>query len=110
MSISNPDVIDGLGISTTDGKAVLMISDHLAWHDSKAHFDLLEKKINAYLAFIQSGQFLESLPAAEGKHVRIELIHEHAPNDAGIKVISAAQQQLSKLGVEFLAMGLPEQY
>jgi hypothetical protein len=82
----------------------------LAWHDLKAHFDLLEKKIDAYLAFIQSGQFLESLPAAEGKRVRIELIHEHAPNDAGNKFISVAQQQLSKLGVEFLAKGLLEEY
>jgi hypothetical protein len=110
MSVSNSAVIDGLGISEGDGKAVLTISDHLSWQDSKTHFDLLERKIGAYLAFIQSGQIVDSLPTAEGKGVRIELIHEHAPNDAARRFISAAQQQLKTLGVEFVAKGLPDGY
>jgi putative hemolysin len=110
MSIGNSDVVDGLGISRVDGKAVLTIADHLEWRDSKSHFDLLEKKIGAYLSFVSSGQLYEMLPEARGKEIRIELIHEHAPNEMVVNFFVAVEKQLKSMGLEFTAKALPEDY
>lgn len=110
MSIERSDVVDGLGISRVDGKVVLTISDHLQWDELKEHFELLEEKIGAYLAFVKSGQLYEKLPAAHGRAVRIELVFEHAPNEAAATFLAAAKDQLRAVGVEFSAAALPEGY
>lgn len=110
MGIDRSDVIDGFVISKVDGKAVLTIADDLPWDDSGSHFNFVERKIEAYLAFIASGQLIETLPAARGKAVRIELIHEHGLSAAAERFLSAAQVQLQSLGVQFIAMGLTDGY
>ena len=110
MSIDSSDVVDGLGISKADGKAVLIISDHLPWDDQEAHFSLIERKIGAYLALIASGQVVETLPAAKGKAVRIELVYEHVPTTAAGRFLTATRTQLQSNGVEFIAMSLPNVY
>lgn len=110
MSIDRADVIDGLGISKGDGKAVLMISDHLPWNNQEAHLSLLERKIGAYLKFIASGQLVETLPSAQGKAFRIELVYEHVPTVGAGRFLTAARTQLQSNGVEFIAMSLPNGY
>lgn len=110
MGISRSDVIDGFGISRVDGKAVLTIADDLRWDDSGWHFVFVERKIKAYLAFIVSGQLIETLPAARGNAARIELIHEHGLSAAAERFLSAAQTQLQSFGIQFIAMGFPDGY
>lgn len=110
MSVERSDVVDGLGISQLDGKVVLTISDHLQWDDPKKHFELLEDKIEAYLAFVKSGQLYETLSAAQGREIRIELVFEHALNGAAATFLAAAKNQLEAVGVEFSPAALPEGY
>jgi hypothetical protein len=110
MSIEDCGTIDGLGISKVDGKAVLMISDHLDWEDERAHVNLLEQKIGRYLGFIKSGQLLEALPESTGRDVRIELIYQHSPIEVALLFLLAAQRQLESLGVEFTYARLPQGY
>lgn len=110
MGIDRSDVIDGLGISKTDGKAVLTIADHLPWDELGSHFSLVESKIGSYLAFIASGQLVETLPAARAKDVRIELVHKHALSAAAEQFLSVARTQLRSTGVELIAMKLPDSH
>ena len=110
MSIEKSHAVDGLGVSRLDGKIILIISDHLAWRDTQQHFDLLEKKVNAYLSFVASGQLYEVLPDARDKGIRIELIHEHAPDEKAIEFLTAIKEQLNSIGLEFMATTLPEGY
>ncbi|MBN6207459.1 hypothetical protein JYK21_13375 [Ralstonia pickettii] len=110
MGIERSDVVDGLGISQIDGKVVLTISDHLQWDEPTKHFELLEEKVGAYLAFVKSGQLYETLPAAHGRDIRIELVCEHAPNALAATFLIAAKKQLNAVGVEFFAAALPEGY
>lgn len=53
MSIEQSDKIDFIS-TTKSGKVQLTISDHLEWNDEEMHLLILQKKINAYLDFIQS--------------------------------------------------------
>jgi hypothetical protein len=108
MTVENPGSVDGMGISESDGKVVLTISDHIDWLNEKNHFSLLEKKIGAYLGFIKSGQLLEELPNAKGHEVRIEIIYQHNPSDMGSRFLMAAKQQLLTNGVELVYKALPE--
>ncbi len=110
MSIEDAGSIDNLGISKVDGKAVLVISDHLNWEDEKYHFDLLEKKVGGYLGLIKSGQLFEVLPDSKGREVRIELIYQFQPSEMALRFLSTAKQQLQPMGVELTYKKLPEGY
>jgi hypothetical protein len=61
MSIENTNVIDVSGIKNSS--IVLTISDHFGWESYiKEHLEMLQAKINSYLAFIESGQVWEEYP------------------------------------------------
>jgi hypothetical protein len=110
MTIENPDSVDGMGISKSDGKVVLTISDHVEWSDEKKHFNLIEKKINAYLDFIRGGQMLEALPNSKGREIRIEIIYQHHPSDIGGRFLMAAKRQLWAEGVDLVYKALSDKY
>jgi hypothetical protein len=110
MTVENLDSVDGMGISKADGKAVLTIADHLDWSDEQRHSKLLEKKIDAYLGFINSGQLQEALPVAKACAVRVEIIYQYEPNEAGSSFLRAAKRQLQDAGVELTYSALPSRY
>lgn len=110
MTIENTDKVDGLGVDAQAQEAVLLISDHLSWHDVGEHFGFLEKKIGSYVSFINSGQLDEALPNAKGLPVRIKLIHEHRPDSRSIEILDGLAGQLSGLGLRFSYEALPSGY
>jgi hypothetical protein len=61
MSVEQKDVIDAIGVNKESGEVVLTISDHLDWEDTSAHLLVLQDKINTYIAFIESGEILQSM-------------------------------------------------
>lgn len=110
MSIEDSGVIDSIGVSKVDQKAVLLISDHLDWADEKGHFEVFEQKISKYLDFIKSGQLLETLPHAKDRPIRIELVQQYKPTENGLRFLNAAKQQLAEMGLEFTFHPLPAGY
>jgi hypothetical protein len=56
MTLDTPDTVDAMGIEIGSGLAVLTIADELDWRDERAHLLALQTKLNAYFAFIESGQ------------------------------------------------------
>ena len=97
MSVQDPDVVDFIGMSEDGNRIVLGISDHLIWDDE--HFPTLEKKINAYLAFVRGRQLLETRPDAEGKDVEINIVCKHEPNTKAKSLLAAATEDLGKDGI-----------
>ncbi len=82
MAVDNPDVIDIVSVEQS-GCVVLTISDHLEWLDSTSHQQLLQLKINRYLAFVESGEILDSYPRAAGRDVIIRVVTQFRPDAAG---------------------------
>ena len=72
MSVEQTDVVDILGIDRETGHVVLTISDHLDWSDTVEHQTILQKKLNSYLAFVESGEILEQYPDCQGQAGRIQ--------------------------------------
>jgi hypothetical protein len=79
MSIDETRVVDVASIDANTGEVVLTITDHLPWQ-SDGHLKLFQDKLNCYLAFIESGEILESYPDASGKSVRIDVVCKYAPD------------------------------
>jgi len=109
MTIEQADKVDGMGIDKRGSELVLLISDHLSWHNETDHVLSLEKKLDGYLQFISSGQYLESVPQARGLPVRIKLVHEHQPTSSAREVLQAVETQLNAMNIRFSYEELPVQ-
>lgn len=75
MTIDKTKTVDAIYIDSKTGDVVLTITDHLNWtDDADNHQFLLQEKLNAYLSYIESGEMIESYPAAKGKPVLIDVV------------------------------------
>ena len=107
MTVEQSGVIDGMGIMPDGSLVEMLISDHLPWDDTR-HFELLAAKIEAYVGFIQSGQVVETMPAANGKPVRITVVWMHEPTLEAAQFFRSIAEQLKPVGIGFNAMTLPK--
>lgn len=76
MSIDQADTIDFATIDKVTGDLWLTISDHLPWDENNegSHLALLQKKINAYPRFVESGEVFKKVPGAEERSIVINLV------------------------------------
>jgi hypothetical protein len=99
MAVDNPDVVDAVGIERASGIVALTISDHLEWDDAHEHLLTLQEKINRYLAFVESGELLESYPKAVGKPVRIDVICKYEPTATAKRFFERAGKVIEQAGL-----------
>ncbi len=100
MSVENPNVIDYASIDK-NGNAVLTISDHLEWNDDNEHIQILQKKINSYLAAIESGHFHSSYPDAKGRNIIINVVAKYIPNKEATIFFERVREALESAGYTF---------
>lgn len=106
MAVDQPDVIDIIGVRRESGEVVLTISDHLDWSDSREHQLILQEKLNAYLAFVESGEILESYPDSRGRRVVFCVVFQFAPDDGGRAFLEAARKITESAGFSLEEMVL----
>lgn len=97
MSVENSKVIDALSINTQD-VVVLTISDHLVWDDDNEHLILLQEKINAYLAVIESGEINDIYPESENRNFQIDIVFKYFPNEDAIDFLTKVKDILLQAG------------
>jgi hypothetical protein len=100
MAVDDPAVIDIISLDAS-GCVVLAISDHLDWLDSISHQLILQEKINRYLAFIESGEILDSYPTARGRSLLIDVITQYEPDADGLLFLVRMKSALSQAGFNF---------
>jgi len=61
----------------------------------------LQEKLNRYLAFIESGEILESYPDAKGRPVMIEVVTRNDPDQDGIQFLEKAKIVIEQAGFGF---------
>ena len=109
MSIDDPNVIDGVGIDKECGHLRLLITDHYEWKqrendiDEKEHLLLLQEKINAYLGFLESKQYMETYPDTEFKLAIIEIRFKYDITENCEKFLQAVQNQVGGYGIKIEA-------
>jgi hypothetical protein len=69
VSIREAKVVDWLGVEKATGDVILTLVDDEDWTDEQEHLELLQEKLNSYLAFIESGEVYERLGSEVGRAV-----------------------------------------
>jgi hypothetical protein len=98
MSVEQTDVVDIVSIERETGNVILTISDHLDWSDSVAHQRILQKKLNTYLAFVQSGEILEQYPKAKDRPVVLNVVFRFPPDELGQAFITRVRAVIESAG------------
>lgn len=98
MSVEELDVVDVVSIDKETGHVVLTISDHLDWSDTVGHQTILQAKFNKYLAFVESGEILESYPDAKDRPVAFKVVFKHRPDQKGWEFLSRAKEVIESAG------------
>ena len=101
MSVEERKVIDAIGIRRSDDRVVLTVTDHLPWLPDNEHLQVLQDKLNDYLAFIESGEVYGSYPQARGKEIEIQVIHKYPPVGDGIVFLERVGMTIRAAGFHF---------
>ena len=90
MGLENPNTIDLAGLERDRSAIVLTIADGLSWADEHGHLVALQRKLDAYLAFIASGEVFRVYPEAAGLRVVIDVITGEPMAPAGTELLQLA--------------------
>lgn len=99
MAVTDPDVIDLIGIDRSSGAVVLTIADHLDWSVPLQHLGALQEKLSAYLRFIESGELSTSYPEAAGRRVEIEVALQHTLDPLGVQFFAEVGPVVREAGI-----------
>lgn len=108
MTIYDTNVLDMIAIK--DNYVHLVITDHLEWTDNQEedleHLQLLQAKINKYIAAYESGELFAKKPEIAGKFIAIQIVAKYCPNKMAADFISRVrdfllQSDCKKLGLDF---------
>lgn len=102
MSVKNPDVIDGIGVDDSTNTLVLLIIDPFGWKlQELEHLRAIQKKINHYVAYIESRGFASRYKNRSFDGFRIEFVAKYPWTEHTETVFRAGKRQLSERGIEF---------
>ena len=97
MSVDQVEVIDLISTDGT-GDVVLTVSDHLDRSDSSHHQAVLQKKLNAYLAFVESGEILQTYPDSAGRPILFKVVSKFRPDTPGNLFLKCAGDVIEAAG------------
>jgi len=91
--------VDAFTPGDVPGEAVMFVFDHLDWDDPGEHLKLLQDKINAYLGFIESGQYKQFAPGQRYHRFIIRVMSMFPPPDVVDGFVKVATAQMAPFGV-----------
>lgn len=97
MTVEDTGKIDVIKRIAGDGQLVLEIEDPLSW-GSERHLFLLQEKVNTYVSFVETGQYLEHVDAQAGDQIRIEVVATHPPDATGQAFLFEIGERMARLG------------
>jgi len=110
MTVEETKVIDVISLDKQTGQVILTVSDHLEWKDSTRHQEILQAKLNAYLAFVESGEILTRYPDAMERTVLFKVVLKFKPDPEGRLFLHRAQKVIEKAGFAFMCDVFAESY
>lgn len=99
MSLDTINAVDAVGIDKEIDVVVLTIVDTWGWQDEREHLAALQGKLNAYFAFVESGEIYGVYPSAAGKSIRIDLVGRYQLPAAAAVFLEKASAAAAQLGL-----------
>ena len=104
MSIEETQKIDLVATRPDSTEVRLVMTDHLDWADPQAHLRLLQEKLNAYIAFVESGQIYDMDEPAVERNAQITIVvaaQEEPPTESA-GFFGQVKELLHGIGIRFL--------
>ena len=99
MTVEDIDKIDFATGERRTGDMILTISDHLDWDENEGeHLVMLQKKLNTYLEFIESGQIYAKIPQAVGRKIVIQVMGKYPLSEEAGKFYRLAGKAIESYG------------
>ena len=99
MSVIDKKTIDSIAVTNDDEGVILLITDHLEWKDEYNHLVILQEKINAYISFLESGQYKDIYRNKEFQYGVIEIHFKYNPTEKAKQFLNTVQNQISEIGL-----------
>lgn len=100
--IHNAEVIDFIAYDAEAGAYVMVMAQARPWPAAKEAVRMVQAKVNAYLAYVTSGQFRREHPDADTSAVRFQLDYVAEPPDAVLEFVKRMQDVLrDREGIAF---------
>ena len=101
-----PTELDAIGI--VDNHLQLLLVDPVGWEEEieAVHLEILQEKINNYIHFLESKQYVERYGDKFDKKV-IQITFQYSPSDNGLEFLAAVQKVLQPTDMS-LKVELPE--
>ena len=101
-----PTELDAIG--TVDNHLELLLVDPVDWQEEieAVHLEILQEKLNNYIYFLESKQYVERYGDSFDKKV-IHITFQYSPSDNGLAFLAAAQKVLQNTDMS-LKIELPE--
>ena len=102
----NPTELDAIG--TVDNHLELLLVDPVDWQEEieAVHLEILQEKLNNYIYFLESKQYVERYGDKFDKKV-IHITFQYSPSDNGLAFLAAVQKVLQPTDMS-LKVELPE--
>ncbi len=102
MSVENADRVDRITAKPDGSAFTLVMVEERPFGDSEGQLRQLVDKVNAYVEYIQRGQFHEDYPQARGKELKVRLVCVDEPTSERLQeVLRAATYLFAKHGADF---------
>lgn len=103
MSVLDVDVVDYVYLEDDTLTPVIVVSDPLSWKppEEESHLEVLREKLNAQIAFVETGQIRAVWPPyEEGGLVRVEVVARHALNPEAEAFYGQARRVMSRANMD----------
>ena len=103
MTIEDRDTVDIIASRPDSSVVKLIVSDHLDWRDVHAHQLAIQEKVNAYVAFLESGQLhrVQEPRIPEDPELCIVVAMLHRPPAEVERFLEEVRVFLSELSIRF---------
>jgi hypothetical protein len=108
MTVEQANTIDAIGTDMATGAVHLTVTDHLEW--DQEHMLKLQEKLNAYLAFVESGEIHSTYPDAVGRKIVVDLILKYRPTEVASAFLEKIRPIIEQAGFGFHYGPIPTGY
>lgn len=74
LNVERTNVLDAVAYDEENSKLIMLLSDGMDWYDEARHLLLLQEKLNHYIAYIETEQYLKSYPKPKQIEIQIKFL------------------------------------
>ena len=102
MPVSDPDVVDGIGVDQENDTVLMQMTEARDWSDPVAQVRDLQNKTNAYIKFVSGGQ-IDEITAFRGRPIEFQVFFQFLPPAECNAIFRALEAHLAEMKIRFRA-------